>query len=113
VQAVYGASGAVLAERVEVARSLWARGRGLLGRKELAPGSGILLDPCNSIHMLFMRFPIDAIFLDRRDTVIKVLAGFRPWRVSPIVFRARRVLELPAGAAQEAGVELGQIIRFV
>ncbi len=112
VRAVHGATGGVLADRVEVARSLWARSRGLLGRHRLEPGSGMLLDPCNSIHMLFMRFPIDALFLDRRNTVVKILPGLRPWRVSPIVFRARRVLELPAGTAREAGVELGQVIRF-
>jgi uncharacterized membrane protein (UPF0127 family) len=112
VRALHADSGAVVAERVEVAKSLWARARGLLGRTGLEPSSGILLDPCSSIHMFFMQFPIDAVFLDRAGRVVRVLPHLRPWRMSPIVFGARRVLELPAGAAQLAGLRKGEVIRF-
>jgi uncharacterized membrane protein (UPF0127 family) len=112
VRALHADSGAVVAERVEVAKSLSARARGLLGRTGLEPSSGILLDPCSSIHMFFMQFPIDAVFLDRAGRVVKVLPHLRPWRMSPIVFGARRVLELPAGAAQQAGLRKGEVIRF-
>jgi uncharacterized membrane protein (UPF0127 family) len=112
VRALHADSGAVVAERIEVAKSLRARARGLLGRTGLEPSSGILLDPCSSIHMFFMQFPIDAVFLDRAGRVVKVLPHLRPWRMSPIVFGARRVLELPAGAAQQAGLRKGEVIRF-
>jgi uncharacterized membrane protein (UPF0127 family) len=90
-------SGRVLAERLETARSSWARFRGLMGRAELPPGGGLWLEPCNSIHMFFMRFPIDAVFLDKRMVVKRVIPGLRPWRLSPIVFGAKIVVELPAG----------------
>jgi uncharacterized membrane protein (UPF0127 family) len=112
VRALHAESGAVLAERIEVASTPWARARGLLGRTGLEPSSGILIDPCRSIHMFFMRFPIDAVFLDRAGRVVKVLPHLRPWRVSPIVFSACQVLELPAGAAQRAGLQKGAVIRF-
>jgi uncharacterized membrane protein (UPF0127 family) len=102
------ATGEVVADRVEVATSLWARGRGLLARARLEPGAGLLIDPCNSIHTFFMRFAIDAVFLDRENRVVRILHNLRPWRLSWVFFRARRVLELPAGAARAAGLEPGE-----
>lgn len=79
----------------EVARTLFARMRGLIGRSGLPPGAGLLILRCNAIHTFFMRFPIDAVFLDRNDQVVKVVRDIRPWH--PFVWggwRARKVLEL-------------------
>jgi uncharacterized membrane protein (UPF0127 family) len=99
--------GVCLGNRVEVARSVWARGRGLLGRSGLPAGGGLLIIPCNSIHSWFMRFPFDALFLDREFRVIHAVHAMPPWRVSPIVRRSHAVLELPAGTARAAGVGVG------
>lgn len=63
----------------------------------MPPSSALWIEPCNSIHMFFMRFPIDAVFLDRQGRVKRVLRELKPWRVSPLVFGARTVVELPAG----------------
>ena len=90
-------SGRVVAENLERADSSWSRFVGLMGRPGLEAGRGLWLEPCNSIHMFFMRFPIDVLFLDRQRRVKKVMLGLKPWRVSPIVFGARTVVELPAG----------------
>ena len=68
-----------------------------MGRRELPAGRGLWIEPCNSIHMFFMRFAIDVLFLDREGRVKKVMLRLRPWRISPIVFGARTVVELPAG----------------
>ena len=81
----------------EVARSFWARVRGLIGRRGLPPGRGLLILRCNAIHTFFMRFAIDATFYDREDRVVKVVRDIRPWR--PFVwggFRAVKVLETVA-----------------
>ena len=81
----------------EVAESAFERMRGLIGRKGLEPGTGMLITKCNCIHTFFMRFPIDATFLDRRGNVVKVVRTIRPWR--PWVWggwRAVRVLETAA-----------------
>ena len=91
--------GLVLAERPEVARGMVARARGLLGRPSLAAGAALVLAPCGSIHMLGMRFAIDALFLDRHGTCLAIARGLRPWRVGPLVRGARAVVELPAGGA--------------
>jgi uncharacterized membrane protein (UPF0127 family) len=81
--------------------------RGLLGRRELPEGEGILLRHAGSIHTFFMRFPIDAVFLDREQTVLRVVPDIRPWRAAGQK-GARAVLELPAGEAGRRGVQVGE-----
>lgn len=83
----------------EVAETVLERVRGLIGRKTLAPGKGMLILKCNCIHTFFMRFPIDATFLGRDGKVEKVVRNVRPWR--PWVWggwRAASVLETASGA---------------
>lgn len=70
---------------------------GLIPRRSLGAEEGLWLEPCAMIHMCFMRFPIDAVFLGRDLQVLRVIENFRPWRFSPWVYGARGVLELPAG----------------
>jgi uncharacterized protein len=98
--------GRVACRRCEVATSMAARMRGLLGRAGLEPDQGLLIPKTSSIHMFFMRFPIDAVFLDRELRVRKVVADLVPWKVA-WARGARSVLELPAGAAARAGIEVG------
>jgi uncharacterized membrane protein (UPF0127 family) len=99
--------GAVICERCTVAATPFRRMKGLLGKSALAPGEGLLLRPATSIHTLFMRFPIDVVFLDRELVVRKVSSDVKPWR---LVFgrRTRSVLELATGEAVGRGVEVGQ-----
>lgn len=98
--------GAVVCERCVVADTMWMRARGLLGRSSLGEDEGILLQPAGSIHMFFMRFPIDAVFLDRELRVLRVAADLRPWRMAGRR-GAKLVLELPAGRCARAGVREG------
>ncbi len=103
------ADGAVVCERCEVPESAFGRMRGLLGRDGLEPGSGMLIDRAPSVHMFFMRFPIDVVFVDRDWRVVGVRSGLRPWRVAG-ARRAVAALELPAGAAAAAGIEEGDLL---
>jgi uncharacterized membrane protein (UPF0127 family) len=80
--------------------------RGLLGRRGLPAGEGLLLTPAPGIHTAFMRFPIDALFLDRNLRVLDIVERLRPWRVAS-ERRARSVLELPAGECARRGVHVG------
>ncbi|HXM55091.1 MAG TPA: DUF192 domain-containing protein [Candidatus Dormibacteraeota bacterium] len=105
---VHPRSGRVLVERLRVPRTFVGRGMGLMLRRSLPPGDGMWIAPCNGIHMFLMRFPIDAVFLDRRLRVIRVYPGLRPWRVVPLVWRAHGVLELPAGTVADLGLERGE-----
>jgi uncharacterized membrane protein (UPF0127 family) len=98
--------GTVVCERCLLAETPLARLRGLLGREELPSGEGLLLRPAGSIHTAFMRFPIDAVFLDAADQVVKVASALRPWRTAACR-GARAVLELPAGEAGRRGLRPG------
>ncbi len=98
--------GSIVCERCLLAETALTRMKGLLGRRELASGEGILLKPASSVHMAFMRFPIDAVFLDKGMRVVKVASDLRPWRASGSR-GAKSVLEIPAGEAGRRGVRVG------
>ena len=84
----------------EVARSFGARVRGLIGRRGLAPGEGLLILKCNAIHTFFMSFPIDATFLDKNDRVVRVVRNIRPWRLFVWGgWRAKKVLETKSNSS--------------
>ncbi len=97
--------GTVVAEDIAVARSFWGRFRGLMLRRGMASGEALLIEPSASIHTAFMRFPIDAVFLDREKQVVKVAENVRPFRMA--LSRGHSVLELNAGSAGKASVEKG------
>lgn len=103
--------GTVIAERVTVATSIWDRFWGLMGRKQLPDGHGLHLTPCSSVHMFFMRFPLDVVFIDRANQVTKVAADLKPWRAS-LGGGGHSALELPVGVAAAAGLEVGDVIAF-
>ncbi len=98
---------AVLAERLRPAHTHWTRLRGLLGTASLPAGEGLWLKPCRRIHMLGMRYAVDAVFLDHAQRVVRVLPDLGPGRVSPRVDGAASVLELPAGTAARVGLAEG------
>lgn len=100
------ADGAVVCERCEIPESAFGRMRGLLGRDGLETGEGMLIDSAPSIHMFFMRFPIDVVFVDRDWKVVRIVHGLRPWRLAG-ARKAVAALELPVGAVDEAGLEEG------
>jgi uncharacterized protein len=103
---------------VTIANSFWARFLGLMGRSELHPGAGLYLPGTSSIHMLFMRFPIDALFVgsptyDGSRRVVAVRHSLPPWRgVVWYVRGAKGVVELPAGTLRQHGVEVGDFVRL-
>jgi uncharacterized membrane protein (UPF0127 family) len=90
-------TGGSLGDKVRKALSLRARTIGLLGRSSLGEGEGLWIEPCSSIHMFFMRFTIDAVFVDRSGIVTRVIQGLRPWRIAFGGQGAHAVLELPTG----------------
>jgi len=133
--------GTVLAPDVEVAASLWGKFKGLMGRASLARGSGLWLPDSNGIHMMFMRFPIDAVFLGRATgggatagggaaggaggggaaagggaggrPVVALYRGLRAWTgLVPLVRGAHGVLELPVGAIDQSKTQVGDLIEI-
>lgn len=103
---------AYVATEVETAATALRRMIGLLGRRSLPPGRGLLLRPCNGIHTCFMRFSIDVVFIDRTGRAVYVAEDVRPFRFIPYVRGAAAALELPAGAARASGTGKGDLIVF-
>jgi uncharacterized protein len=100
-----------------VAESMAAQSRGLLGRDGLDSGAGMLFEgsgflPLMWMHMFFMRFAIDIVFLDKTNRVRRINHSLKPWRVSSMVFGARRALELEAGAAIRSGTAQGDQVEL-
>jgi uncharacterized membrane protein (UPF0127 family) len=98
--------GQVVCERCLVADSPWPRMRGLLGRRGLESGEGLLLKPTGSVHTFFMRFPIDVVFLSREGEVLKIAQALPAWRMTG-ARRAKAVLELAANEADRRGIRVG------
>jgi hypothetical protein len=107
------ASGAVVAHHVEVAETLWTRFLGLMFRRELPAGHGLAIRQCNSIHMFFMRFALDVVFVDADGRVVRILSSIRPWRASSLVRGAKAAIELPAGTAARSAVVPGMVLQLV
>lgn len=108
--------GTVLAAELESADSLWAKFMGLMGRVSLAPGAGLWLPASNGIHMMFMRFAIDAVFVGKPDAdgarpVVSIHERLPAWRgLVPLVRGAHGVLELPVGTIAASGTVVGDQI---
>lgn len=101
------AQGRVVIPQIECAESLLARGLGLMGRKSLEEETGFWIEPCKGVHTLGMRFALDVVYLKSDGEVLHLLEGVPPWRLCPFVWKARAVLELPAGAVSRHGIRLG------
>ena len=99
----------VLADAAEIADSSAKRRTGLLKHERLAPGEGLWIVPCESVHTFFMKFPIDLIYLDKQLKVLKVRNAVPAWRLS-LCRSAHSVLELPAGRAAETGAMAGDTL---
>ena len=103
----------ILGDNISLADSFFSRMKGLLGRSTLATGEGLIITSCKSIHMVFMKFAIDVIFIDRDDKVVGVVNRIKPYQFSPVFFNANRAIELPAGIASQVNVQLGDQLEIL
>jgi uncharacterized membrane protein (UPF0127 family) len=98
---------ATLVSKGRVAKNFFTRLRGLVGVKHLATGDGLLIQPCNQIHCMFMSIPIDVIYIGSDERVLALDATMRPWAIGRLVRGAKRVLEVPAGSIAATGTAVG------
>ena len=104
----------VVAAEVELAETAWSRLKGLLGRseKEFAPGKGLWIYPSQGVHTFGMSYPIDVIYLDSAERVIRVCHRLAPSRIGPLKLRARSVIELPAGTLAQSRTSAGDALEI-
>ena len=98
----------LIANKVVLADDPFSRMKGLLGRASFSDGEALIISGCHSIHMLFMRFAIDVVFVDRSWLVVGLVRGIRPFAFSPVFWKAFRAIELPSGSIARKGIEIGQ-----
>lgn len=100
-------TGLVVVPHLEIARTVWQNTVGLIGRAWLASDAGLWLHPCNGIHTFGLRFAIDVLFLDGQGRVVRVVPDLKPCRICGPVWKAKTVVELPAGTLAQSGVTVG------
>lgn len=105
--------GVVLGTSVRLADRWWPRMRGFLGRPAPTPGEGLLLTPCQAVHMFGMRFSLDIVFLDRDGVVVAVYEDLAPGKRTRVETKAIHALELPAGTVTATGTECGDRVAWV
>ncbi len=102
----------VISDNLVVAETFLARLVGLLNRNSLKEGEGLLIPSCQCIHMFFMKFPIDAVFIDKNNIVVGLVKNIRPFGLSPLFWKATSTIELPVGTIQRSATEVGDILQF-
>jgi hypothetical protein len=102
-----------LAENCTEANTFMARFLGLMGKKYLSPNYALILAPCNSVHMFFMRFALDVVFIDKDNMVIYLAENLKPWRLSRIIPLAYAVIEVPTGTIKNSKVSVGDTLKMI
>lgn len=110
---VYNSSNnTLIADRVKMADNIVTRTFGLIPRKSLEIGEGLIIKPCYSIHTFFMRIAIDVIFIKKSGEIVGLYSNVKPYRILPIHFSSHYVLELPSGEILAKKIKKGDIIQL-
>lgn len=105
--------GTTLVKNCKAANSFLTRFMGLMGKDSLPEESGLILTPCNSIHMFFMKFPLDIVFVDKNNMVVHVIESIRPWKFSKIVSNGHSTIELPVGSIEKSKTTVGDRLQLI
>lgn len=104
---------ALLGGNIRVADGFFSRLRGLMLTPSLKEGDGLLIAPCNSIHMCFMRYAIDAVFIDASNKVVALYENLRPWiGLTKIYSNVKSVIELPSGSVKRLGLSIDDTLKM-
>jgi uncharacterized protein len=97
----------ILANQAQIKLGFFGRALGLMFTKSLPLDGGLILSPCSSIHMFWMAYAIDAIFLDKKSRVVGLVKEIKPWRTSKIFLHAAACIELPPGTIARSDTRIG------
>lgn len=102
----------IIVNNMDVADTFLTRLKGLMFKKEMPENYGLMIYPCNSIHMFFMNFPIDVLFVNDKDEIIDFLEDFQINKISKIYNKAKYVIELPSGTIKNKKIEKNMKLFF-
>lgn len=103
-------TGKLIASNVSLADTYFKRLKGLMFKETLKYDEGLLITPCNSIHMFFMKFPLDVLFVDKENNIVGMSKNIKPWRISKVFFKAHYVVELPTGTIERLKMSEGDTL---
>lgn len=105
---------AFLASSVKVANTHWSRLRGLIGQNATTfrAGKALWIVPSRGVHTLFMRVPIDVVYLDDDHSIVHIEENVGPWRLAPVITQANSVLELPSHTVYASGTTVGDSLEI-
>lgn len=98
--------------KIEVAENFFSKAAGLIGKKNLPEKTGLLIMKCKGIHTFFMRFPIDVVFINSNNKVVKIIENLKPWRMPMPVLSSKFVLEFPSGLLKLYLIQINDKIIF-
>ena len=104
--------GTLLGDRIEIADTSLSRFLGLIPKRGLNAGEGLLIKPSSGVHMFWMRFAIDVVGLDRQMRVVRLWRNLRPWRMTSVSMQMHSALELPVGQIDAGEVQLGDVLEI-
>ena len=102
--------GTTIADRADLAAGMWSRMRGLIGRRSLVSGEGLVLGPCSGVHMFLMRLPLDVVFVNTHNQVVCTVSGLPTWAMLPWVRGATSAIEVPVGTVHESRTAVGDLL---
>ena len=105
-------TGRDLANEARLAKNFFSRAVGLMGKKTIKKGEGLVLPKCNSVHSFFMNFNIDLVFVNENQVVITIIENLPKWRISPFIKDSAKAIELPTGTIKESGTMIGDLLIF-
>ena len=103
----------VISVKASKADNFFTRMIGLLNRSTLNQGEGLIITHCNSIHMFFMRFAIDCIFVNKENKIVGLVENIKPFRLSRIFLQSSFVIEVPVGTIGQSNSSIGDEIEIV
>ena len=103
----------VICENAEIARTIFLRMKGLLGRASIQDSQALIITRCKSIHMVFMKFPIDVIFVDSKRIVVGLVRNIQPFQFSPYFLKADYVIECAPGIIDRTRSSIGDVIELI
>lgn len=105
--------GETLLPTLMVAEHFSERFMGLMFKQELEANSGLLIPNCSMVHMFFMKFPLDLVFLSRESEILCLQKDLKPWHLSQQVPRARSVIEVAPGFISRHNCRIGETLEIV
>lgn len=103
----------IIADNGRMADNFMARLVGLLNQSQIVPGEALVISPCQQIHMFFMKFSIDVIFVNNSDIVVGLVENIQPFAMSPIIRNSYRAIEVPSGTISQSRTCMGDAIQFL